>query len=51
MFKTIRYDVAVGKISLASILNSLQVFIRMMQDKLKLVNLLHQKHVQTHVLK
>ena len=36
---------------LTIILNSLQMFIHITQDKLKLDNLLYQKHVQTQVLK
>jgi len=51
MFKTTMYYNAVGKISLAIILNSLQMFIRIIQDNLKFDNLLCQTHVQTHMLK
>jgi len=36
---------------LTIIFNSLQMFIHITQDRLKLDNLLYQKHVQTHVLK
>jgi len=42
MFKNIRYYSAAGKISFTITLNSLQMFIRIMQDKLKLDNLFYQ---------
>jgi len=37
--------------NLTIILNSLQMFIHITQDRSKLDNLLYQKHVQTQVLK